>query len=436
MASNLAIDVLARLLASCVRIWNGLPSSSECGCSGSGLLAFARGVHASNTFQITVRNAHGAVCEYIQTSDLSCTCIDESTDMPGQAQVYAQDVAAGMLRCVYTLADDIRARVIRLRVRVCGVVLLEATVPCVTFSGQTSGHTVVATHRLRDCVPMRDATVIAVNMAGSHAAIVRPCADCVDVYELPDFKFVHSLHSAGDGRTRLNHPVDACFGTNMLFVADHDKNARVSRWTLDAAHITNYDIVLSSGIRCIAAHGDLLAIGLNGLLLVVSLVHEAIQYRAVFAPWALPLDRLCFTSATTLVSIAGTNRENDWFPQDSVSSLSVHALGRSAIHQHVNAIQTRAIEHVPVDRRAPSRATGLATCTDGTVLMLNFCRRVSNKDPCISILSETETVLHEAPLTAFSKQIPHPISIAACKTSAYVLCSHPLDGCACVMELQ
>ena len=279
----------------------------------------------------------------------------------------------------YALGDDCdrltSTALLRVCVRVCGVLLADVQVSAATFDGRSAGR-LCGQHQLVSAIS------IAVHPRGTH--LVSSRNHSLDVYELPDMNLMFSLGSHGDSQANLNSPLSLCFTDAGTLLVDDYLNNRIQHWTLEGLSIASYAFqgYLS---RCVASRGNLFIVGTNDGARICSLENGAVLHA-----WINPdcdVYAAVFVDADTL-AVSNTMQ----------MTIDLYTLNGMLLKQLAVGIMSY----------------GIAACTNGCILVTDFHKN------CVRVFEPDGTELTTSPLTAHKFRLP-PKSIVLCEERAYVL---------------
>jgi sugar lactone lactonase YvrE len=253
----------------------------------------------SNTILIHLPN--GTRTTYVMAEDVCLTATDNSDALPVRVHAHIRlDSKSGDIIITYTFEPDADTvpKELRVRVHVCGVLLVNACVRK-AFSGRKNG-------RLQSQHEFELGTnSIAIYSAGTHLLISDYTENCVAVFSLPDFQFAHKLVAEiGDGPTELNYPRGLCItDANTLLIADYH-NDRVQHWKLNGDSITSYSV---KDPALVASHGNVVAIARsrsNGVHVI------SLQSGVSFSKWLYgsSVSAITFVNANTLAIAVCTTK--------------------------------------------------------------------------------------------------------------------------------
>jgi len=106
---------------------------------------------------------------------------------------------------------------------------------------------------------------LAITSDSSHMVVSNYGAHQLSVCRLSDGSHVRSFGGRGAAAGQFNHPRDLCMTKeNTILVADYD-NRRIQEMTLEGGHVKCIGVgVINEGVRGIAMHGDVVAVGKSG----------------------------------------------------------------------------------------------------------------------------------------------------------------------------
>ena len=329
---------LLTALCECCRICTELPDAATTLTTSDN--TFHR-PGAANLITIYPRLRNGAPAAYIYPDDVQLTVFDANY---GRQRVHVRmDIARHdhMIALRYTLGDECDPSILELRVRVhvCGVLLVDARVREAAFDGRTAGR-ICGQYTLRN-----KAYKIAVHPAGTHLVAINAYPPhSLNVYKIPTMEFLATIGSYGSGPTNLNAPGGLCFtDAGTLLVAD-SYNARVQHWTLEGSCIASF--VTQRPCLHVASRGDIFVTGTNDGVRVCSL-----EDGKVLHAWTIHgtfSSRIAaFVDAETLVI-------------SSLKSAFLYTLDGKLLSQFAVIIMP---------------PTSLVTCADGCILMTELGTR-------------------------------------------------------------
>ena len=373
------MNELCTAIRSACCIYDELPDATASIMGGSGIRFFC--AHGENIILISPRLLDRARAAYVAIEDICFTAISDSERTRRPVHAHPQmhlDSESGDINIAYTL-DGPLPKEIRVRVHVCGVLLVDTRVAHKPFSGRTGGQLYV-----QHTLPRQDGYA-AICPSGAHMAFSSYRNHCVNVFALPDFQFIGKLGKKGAGPIELNVPCGLCFtDAGTLLIADNG-NDRVQHWALDGTWIASYPVNTS---WCIAAYGDMIAVGCHG-----TGVHMlSLKSEAVTSKWLLGhVYAIVFVDANTL-AIASTAIANT-----AIATINLFTLDGVLKVQLANNIIS----------------CGLAVCADGYLLASHYSQTR------IRVFSLTGDELNTSPFAAYSFQ-RRPLSIALHTEHAYV----------------
>jgi hypothetical protein len=372
-----------------------LLSAKTCSVDGDGVRAFC--TRAENTVFIFPRLSNEMRAAYVMLEDVCFAATNVDAAQVLCVRVHARlDSRSGAITIAYTLdSDSGRAlKEMRLRVRVCGVLLLDACVMHRAFSGRTGGK-LQSRHALGSLFTAP--THAAVHAAGAHLAVSDYARNCVNVFALSDFQFVKKLGKMGAGATELHNPHGLCFiDASTLLITDFS-NDRVQHWTLDGESIALY-LVLAP--YCVSTHGSVCAVGsVNSGVCVLSL-----ESGLEIGKW-LRGSRIAAITFLDAVTLAVANND--------AATVCLYTLEGTLITQLATYIIS----------------FGLAVCADKCLLVSDWHQKR------VRVFCTNGIELDVPPFTAESFR-GNPSSVALCKEHAYVLEGNHAHGTPriCVFE--
>ena len=288
----------------------------------------------------------------------------------------------------------------RARVHICGVLFVDVHV-LAAFGARTPC-------RLRSKhVLERDASFyMAFHPDGTHMAMTSEYAvgfekGCVNVFTLPDFKFVGTLGTKGTGEAELISPHGLCFTeAGSLLVADQHYN-NVQHWTVDSKWIESYPV---RSPQCIASRNNIVAAGCaNYGVCVFSLDNNS------------------------------TNDDDEWWISGSVSAMAfVDASTLAVARYQAEMIGLYTLEGT-LKRQLASNilSFSLSVSEDGYLLSTDWRRKR------IRVFSMDGPEFDASPIAAHKFEI-YPCTIALCAGHAYVFETSMSQGGSrvCVFEVK
>ena len=354
------------------RVYNTLPCADASIIGGDGIRFFR--THGENTIIICPVQPDGARSAFVMAEDV-CLTASDSNACPVHVRTQIRlDSGNGDIAIAYMLDGAGSApKEIHVRVYICGVLLVDMRV-LKTFSARTH----VQLHSKHE-LERGNAFCTAFHPAGTHVATT--FLHYVNVYTLPDFKFVGRLGEKGTGKTELIRPHDLCFTeAGTLLVVDFG-NDRVQHWDLNGEWIATYSAFSRKPHR-IAACGDMLVVG-------------------------------CYCGVVRVFS-QKSDFATEWCCKHTVTAVTFVDATTLAIATLDNTIGLYTLEGTTMGYFASDIVSfGLAVCADGCLLVSDYERKR------VRVFSTTGDELDTAPFSAYSFEIS-PLSIGLCLDRAYV----------------
>jgi hypothetical protein len=397
------MDRLQAFMRSACRVYSELPCYDTSAVSGGDGVRFF-GARTVNTFQICPRLSDGTCAVYVTPADV-CVTVTDAAARPVHVHTQLRlDSGSGTVSIAYTF-DAVATgymsilKEVRVRVHVCGALLVDACVARKTFSGRTGGRLysqhIVSLH-------YSPFEFMAIHPAGTYMAIsdYANANNRVNVFALPDFQLVGKLGQAGAGLKELRDPRGLCFtSAGALLVADNS-NRRVQCWALDGTWIESYSV---ENPWCVASYGDMVAVGCDegGGVCIISLESGTVIHK--------------WLNGSNVTAVAFVNADT------SAIAISNYTAVKLSIDLYTleGVLKTHLVDGII--------SLYLAACTDGCLLAQDWYGhhvRVFSQDGRsgyrICVFLEDGTELGTSTLATHTFEAP-PRTIAVHAEHAYVL---------------
>jgi len=260
---GIAADVRPTLasLAGLARLRLYEVDASRSGVSGNGLRVFEAGPRRSgeNVITVTCRDAAGMAADWVTADDVAV-----SVNRAGGGDVVghvasAAVVETGVLEVTFEVSEEGVSEV-ELSVSVCGVTLGGG--PWRVWRGCKAEGVHVTSLPVNNACDNRG---LAITSDSSHMVVSNFGTHQLSVYRLSDGSHVRSFGSEGEAAGQFRSPCGLCMTKeNTILVADY-RNKRIQEMTLEGGHVKCIGVgVINDGVRGIAMHGDVVAVGKSG----------------------------------------------------------------------------------------------------------------------------------------------------------------------------
>lgn len=234
----------------CTRVQHFEVDAARCCASGLGLATFATGAGAGNVIQVTCKDTHGWLAEWVTLEDVHVRMTVGGVDWEVASAVLT---GPGVVQVTYVAEEEEGWEEVELGVSVCGVGVPGG--PWRARVGFQANGVYIATLPLR---VFEDQTTLAVSRDGGLMVTSNDHSHQLSVYRTEDGRHVRSFGREGEGLGRFSGIRGLCMTAHDTVLVAEENNKRIQEVTLGGAHVQC--MAVESSPLGVAVYGDVVAV--------------------------------------------------------------------------------------------------------------------------------------------------------------------------------